>query len=111
MTSIRPAVDADMAAVADLWHEGWQHGHTGHVPDGLTAERTLPAFHKRTPSRVAAGGHATASLAVVVGNTRARRFYERQGWVDRVDLPYEVSAGGQTFVSPCRRYVKGVALD
>ena len=24
------------------------------------------------------------------------------------DLPYEVSAGGQTFVSPCRRYVKRV---
>ena len=53
MTSIRPADDADMAAVADLWHEGWHDGHAGHVPDGLTAERTLPAFHERTPSRVA----------------------------------------------------------
>ena len=58
--------------------------------------------------RVAAGGHASAWLAVVVGNARARRFYERQGWVDRGDLPYEVSAGGQDFVSPCRRYVKRV---
>ena len=27
MTSIRPAGDADMAAVADLWHEGWHDGH------------------------------------------------------------------------------------
>jgi GNAT superfamily N-acetyltransferase len=52
MTSIRPADDADMAAVADLWHEGWHDGHAGHVPDGLTAARTLTAFHERTPSRV-----------------------------------------------------------
>ena len=156
MTSIRPASDADMAAVADLWHEGWHHGHAGHVPEGLTAASTLAAFRERTPSRVAdtavavdddgtllgfvmvvgdeveqvfvapagrgtglasellaeaerrvaAGGHASAWLAVVVGNARARRFYERQGWSDAGDLPYEVTAGGETFVSPCRRYVK-----
>ena len=158
MTSIRPAADADMAAVADLWHEGWHDGHAGHVPEGLAAARTLAAFHERTPSRVpdtavavdddgsllgfvmvvgdeveqvfvapagrgtglasellaeaerrvAAGGHATAWLAVVVGNARARRFYERQGWSDAGDLPYEVTAGGEVFVSPCRRYVKRV---
>ena len=156
MTSIRPASHADMAAVADLWHEGWHDGHAGHVPDGLTAARTLTAFHERTPPRVtdtsvavaddgtllgfvmvvgdeveqvfvaragrgtglasellaeaerrvAAGGHASAWLAVVVGNARARRFYERQGWSDAGDLPYEVTAGGETFVSPCRRYVR-----
>lgn len=158
MTSIRPAVPADMAAVADLWHEGWHDGHAGHVPEGLTAARTLAAFHERTPlrvadtavavsedgsivgfvmvvgdeveqvfvartargtalsaallteaeRRVAAGGHITAWLAVVVGNARARRFYEKQGWVDEGDLAYDVTAGGGTFVSPCRRYVKRV---
>lgn len=158
MTSIRPAVAADMAAVADLWHRGWHDGHAGHVPEGLTAARTLPAFHERTPTRVAdttvavsgdgellgfvmvvgdeveqvfvgaaargtgladvlvaeaerqvaAGGHEVAWLAVVAGNARARRFYERCGWRDDGDLPYEVTAGGETFVSPCRRYVKAV---
>lgn len=158
MTPIRPASDADMAAVADLWHEGWHDGHAGHVPDGLTVARTLAAFHERTPPRVAdtsvavaddgallgfvmvvddeveqvfvapagrgtglasellaeaerrvaAGGHASAWLAVVVGNVRARRFYERQGWSDTGDLPHQVTAGGKTFVSPCRRYVKRV---
>jgi putative acetyltransferase len=158
MTSIRPADAADMSAVAELWHEGWHSGHAGHVPDGLTAARTLEAFHGRTPSRVAdttvavsgtgellgfvmvvgdeveqvfvgpaargsglagvllaeaerqvaSGGHAEAWLAVVAGNTRARRFYEKHGWVDTGDLPYEVTAGGQTYVSPCRRYVKQV---
>lgn len=158
MTTIRPAGDADMAAVADLWHEGWHDAHAGHVPDGLTAARTLEAFHSRTPPRVAdtsvavsdsgellgfvmvdgdeveqvfvgrsargtdlaglllveaerlvaADGHEEAWLAVVVGNGRARRFYEKHGWRDEGDLPYEVTAGGETFVSPCRRYVKRV---
>lgn len=156
MTTIRPAGAADMAAVADLWHEGWHSGHAGHVPEGLTALRTLEAFHERTPARVAdttvalgdsgellgfvmvvadeveqvfvgppgrgtgvaavllaeaerqvaAGGHDLAWLAVVAGNARARRFYEKCGWVDEGDLPYEVTAGGQTWTSPCRRYVK-----
>ncbi|MDR7253913.1 putative acetyltransferase [Nocardioides sp. BE266] len=158
MTSIRPAGDADMAAVADLWHEGWHDAHAGHVPDGLTAARTLAAFHERTPRRVAdtavavaedgellgfvmvvgdeveqvfvgraargtglaplllaeaerrvaAGGHVSAWLAVVTGNARARAFYEKQGWTDSGDLPYEVTAAGQKWTSPCRRYVKSV---
>jgi GNAT superfamily N-acetyltransferase len=158
MTSLRPAVDADMAAVADLWHVGWHDGHAGHVPDGLTAARTLEAFHERTPPRVgdttvavsesgkllgfvmvacdeieqvfvdrdargsglagvlldeaerqvAAAGHDVAWLAVVTGNARARAFYEKRGWADAADLPYEVTAGGQVFVSPCRRYEKVV---
>ena len=158
MTSIRPATDADMAAVADLWHEGWHDAHAGHVPVGLTAARTLAAFHERTPTRVAdttvavgeasevlgfvmvagdeveqvfvapaargtglaltllseaerqvaAAGHDLAWLAVVEGNARARRFYEKSGWSDEGDLPYEVVADGDTFISPCRRYVKRV---
>ena len=162
MTSIRPATAADMAAVADLWHEGWHSGHAGHVPGGLTDLRTLAAFHERTPPRVgdttvavtdvegddgavmgfvmvvgdeveqvfvapawrgtgvaadllaeaerqiAAAGHDEAWLAVVEGNARARRFYEKCGWVDGGELPYEVTAGGEIFVSPCRKYVKRV---
>lgn len=59
-------------------------------------------------ARVAGDGHDTAWLAVVVGNTRARRFYERCGWTDEGDLPYEVVALGETFLSPCRRYTKRV---
>ena len=112
---------------------------------GLTALRTLEAFHERTPGRVAdttvavdgtggllgfvmvvgdeveqvfvgrtargtglaaallveaerqvaAAGHGEAWLAVVAGNERARRFYEKCGWHDGGDLAYEVSAGGQ----------------
>ncbi|WP_121250970.1 GNAT family N-acetyltransferase [Nocardioides ferulae] len=58
--------------------------------------------------QVGAAGHDEAWLAVVAGNARARRFYERQGWHDGGDLPYEVTSGGTTYVSPCRRYVKQV---
>src|SRR6478735_10580303 len=49
--------------------------------------------------RVAAAGYDVAWLAVVVGNARARRFYEKQGWYDAGDLPYEVTAGGTTYIS------------
>ncbi|WP_284534574.1 GNAT family N-acetyltransferase [Nocardioides sp. T2.26MG-1] len=155
--TLRPARPGDMAAVADIWHPAWHLGHAGHVPDGLTAARTLEAFHERTPARVAdttvaevdgrvagfimvvgdeveqvfvdpalhgagvaapllaeaerqvaAAGYAEAWLAVVTGNARARRFYEKHGWRDGGDLPYEVTAGGERYVSPCRRYVKRV---
>jgi putative acetyltransferase len=54
--------------------------------------------------RVGAAGHAGAWLAVVEGNARARRFYERRGWRDAGPLPYEVVSGGRTLISPCRRY-------
>ena len=50
---IRSAQPGDMAGVADIWHRAWHVGHAGHVPDGLTAARTLDAFHARTPARVA----------------------------------------------------------
>ncbi len=156
--TLRPARADDMAAVADLWHAAWHLAHAGHVPEGLTAARTLEAFHDRTPPRVAdttvaevsgllvgfvmvdadeveqvfvdpghhgsgvaaallaeaerqvaTAGYDEAWLAVVVGNARARRFYEKHGWRDGGDLPYEVTAGGATYVSPCRRYVKPVS--
>lgn len=152
---LRPATAEDMAQVAEIWHAAWHVAHPGHVPDGLTAARTLAAFRERTPARMAdttvaevdgtvvgftmtagdeveqvfvdpghhgtgiagplleeaerrvrAAGYDEAWLAVVIGNTRARRFYERQGWADGGDLPYVVTAGGASYTSQCRRYVK-----
>lgn len=154
---LRPATPHDAAALAELWHAGWHDAHAGHVPDGLSAGRTLASFHERTPLRVgdttvaetdgeiagfvmvvgteveqvfvaatyrgagvagvlldeaerqiATAGHEEAWLAVVEGNARARRFYEKRGWRDTGPLPYEVTAGGTSYVSPCRRYVKRV---
>jgi putative acetyltransferase len=58
--------------------------------------------------QIAAGGHDVAWLAVVRGNQRARAFYAKQGWVDEGDLDYPVTALGETYVSPCRRFTKRV---
>ena len=51
--SLRPGTAADAAAVADIWHSGWHDGPSRARPDGLTARRTLEAFHDRAPARVA----------------------------------------------------------
>jgi putative acetyltransferase len=58
--------------------------------------------------QIAEGGHDVAWLAVVRGNERARALYANQGWVDEGDLDYPVTALGETFISPCRRFSKRV---
>jgi GNAT superfamily N-acetyltransferase len=57
---------------------------------------------------VAAGGHGRAWLAVVAGNARARRFYERAGWTDEGPFEYAASVGDGTIAVPAHRYVKAV---
>jgi GNAT superfamily N-acetyltransferase len=60
---------------------------------------------------VAVNGNERAWLAVVDGNVRARRFYERHGWTDEGVFDYPaVSAAGPIPV-PVHRYVKRVAAD
>jgi GNAT superfamily N-acetyltransferase len=56
--------------------------------------------------RIAADGHRAAWLAVVAGNTRARRFYEKRGWRD--DGPFEHRAPGPRgpVSVPAHRYRK-----
>lgn len=47
MTAIRAAEDADIPALARLWHHGWTEAHAAHVPAELTAQRTLESFETR----------------------------------------------------------------
>jgi GNAT superfamily N-acetyltransferase len=56
--------------------------------------------------QVLAGGHATAWLAVVAGNARARAFYERKGWSDEGAFDYAAATEDGSIAVPCRRYVK-----
>ncbi|WP_433658184.1 N-acetyltransferase family protein [Nocardia sp. CA-128927] len=54
-------------------------------------------------ARVRANGHHEAWLAVVPGNARARKFYEKHGWSDKG--PFSHDAPGAVAV-PAHRYVK-----
>lgn len=56
--------------------------------------------------RVARNGYATAWLAVVAGNARARRFYERRGWSDAGPFNYAAAGEDGPISVPSRRYVK-----
>ena len=60
--------------------------------------------------QVRAAGGVEIWLAVVPGNTTARRFYEAHGWVDRGGETYDaVTLAGATVPVPVRRYVKRLA--
>lgn len=58
--------------------------------------------------QIAESGHEVAFLVVVRGNDRAQRFYARQGWVDEGDFDYPVTALGEHYMSPCRKFTKRV---
>jgi GNAT superfamily N-acetyltransferase len=56
--------------------------------------------------RVRTNGHQRAWLAVVAGNARARRFYERMGWTDEGAFDYPAASSGGAIPVPCVRYVR-----
>ena len=69
------------------------------VADALMAE---------AERQIRAAGHASAWLAVVAGNARARRFYERRGWSDAGPIVYAAAGEDQPIAVPARRYVKAL---
>jgi GNAT superfamily N-acetyltransferase len=56
--------------------------------------------------RIREGGHRRAWLAVVARNARARRFYERRGWVDDGPIVYAADGLDGPIDVPAQRYVK-----
>jgi GNAT superfamily N-acetyltransferase len=60
----------------------------------------------RHAERVIAQRHEVAWLAVVAGNARARRFYERNGWSDAGGFDYQAEIVGGHLPVPSRRYEK-----
>jgi len=58
---------------------------------------------------VAGDGHESAWLAVVAGNARARRFYERNGWIEGGLIEYPAATGGGSVVVSAHRYDKRVS--
>jgi len=51
-TEIRPAVPADIPALAKLWHEGWHWSHAAVVPKALTVLRTEDSFAERLSAMI-----------------------------------------------------------
>jgi ribosomal protein S18 acetylase RimI-like enzyme len=51
--SLRPARDADVAAIAALWHDAWHDAHDANVPAGLVGDRPLLYFTGRVPDLIA----------------------------------------------------------
>ena len=60
---------------------------------------------------VAVNGNERAWLAVVDGNVRARRFYERNGWTDEGVFDYPAASAAGPVPVPVHRYVKRVAAN
>ncbi|MDR7086610.1 GNAT superfamily N-acetyltransferase [Aeromicrobium panaciterrae] len=56
--------------------------------------------------RTVAETYDVAWLAVVAGNARARRFYERSGWADTGSFEYSAETEDGPFTAPVRRYEK-----
>ena len=56
--------------------------------------------------RVIAERFDRAWLAVVAGNRRARRFYEKNGWTDAGPFEYAAEIPGGRLPVPCHRYEK-----
>lgn len=44
---IRDACQDDIAALARIWHEGWQDAHAAILPEELRRDRTLARFRQR----------------------------------------------------------------
>jgi GNAT superfamily N-acetyltransferase len=58
--------------------------------------------------QVVAERYDRAWLAVVAGNVRARRFYERHGWVDAGTFEHAAETADGRFPVPAHRYEKDV---
>src|SRR5215216_6946028 len=56
--------------------------------------------------RIKDAEYSSAWLAVVAGNARARRFYERRGWSDEGLFEYAAAGDHGTIRVPSHRYVK-----
>jgi GNAT superfamily N-acetyltransferase len=50
---LRSAADADVEAIAAVWHGAWHDAHDAHVPASLVDDRPLHYFTARVPGLIA----------------------------------------------------------
>ncbi len=99
------AVDGEVAGfvmvIADEVQQVYVVSH--HRGTGVADALLVAAEHQIAEAR-----HPTAWLAVVAGNARARRFYERRGWNDAGPFDYAAEGADGPISVPCHRYVKAL---
>lgn len=96
-------VDSTIAGFIMVAGDEAEQVYVGRAFRGTTVATLLLTEAER---QIAAAGHDAAFLVVVRGNDRAQAFYARQGWVDEGDIDYPVTALGEHFFSPCRKFTK-----
>ncbi|MFS8098570.1 GNAT family N-acetyltransferase [Lentzea alba] len=79
-----------------------------YVSAGHRGSGVATALLAAAEQEVASKGHAVAWLAVVAGNARARRFYERQGWTDGGLFDHQAPHADGPIPVPAHRYTKPV---
>lgn len=103
-------IDATTVAVSDNGVIGFVTVHDDEVEQMYVAKDARGSGVAATllthAEQTIATRHARAWLAVVAGNVRARRFYERQGWQDAGPFDYFAEVDDGTFTVPCHRYEK-----
>ena len=96
-------VGAELAGFVMLSGEEVEQQYVGASHRGTgVADRLL----RHAERMIRAAGHAIAWLAVVPGNGRARRFYERMGWTDDGPFEHLAPADDGPIPVPSHRYVK-----
>jgi len=76
----RPAAAGDVAAIARLWHAGWQEAHRGQVPEALARARGLADLSRRVAEdlervQVAPSEHGGVAGFVTVHDDEVEQLY------------------------------------
>jgi GNAT superfamily N-acetyltransferase len=77
-----------------------------YVAAGHRGSGVADALLDEAERQVRAAGHRSTWLAVVGGNARARRFYERRGWRDGGPFTYDADSDAGPIEVTAHRYVK-----
>jgi GNAT superfamily N-acetyltransferase len=88
--SLRPATEADVDAIATVWHEAWHDAHAEHVPACLVADRT-PAHFRRCATDLAGSVIVAEDSSGIVGFVRVD--------TDELDLLFVARRGRGTGVA------------
>jgi ribosomal protein S18 acetylase RimI-like enzyme len=99
-------VDGEVVGFVMTEHDEVDQVYVAPAGRGTGAAGALLAEAER---RIREAGHASAWLAVVGGNARARAFYERQGWVDEGLFAHDAHGPEGPIPVTAHRYVKRLA--